>query len=246
MCLGYTINIGFLGLRTILTSSVLCFKFKLPRNKRLMSMIGISSAIRVSCDVIIFLCSFWRFEDVSEERVRMPCPPPSSSHPWSRVFNIRAPVLRGALIINWEDSGARNHIMQEAALKLVMVLREAVFIVNILVFCQNKNAPVKVTIIVRSFRWSGRNISSCGVRISQFRADPPAIAVMAKNVEGRDNIMSSLFTLCIGREQEGAHIVAIRNRIVYEAVSPVARKNKKIIIVFVGLNKVNSKIMSFE
>lgn len=51
---------------------------------------------------------------------------------------------------------------------------------------------------------------------------------------------------CKGRDDEGDQITDSRNRAVYLAVSPVAKKNKRINIKLDGKNKENSRIMSFE
>ena len=193
---------------------MLRFKFKLPRNVRVYRRIGIKSIVRVSWEEIIFLWMDWSFDEEVEVKDRAPCPPINSSHPWSRVFKSKALVDRGDLIINWEEIGVRNHIIQEAALCSARFRSVDLLVERSVELFQNMTAPMIVTAIANSFRCRGRNISGLGVRISQLSEAPPVIAAVLRSTVGVDKKKSESLILCNGREQEGAHIVAARNRAV--------------------------------
>lgn len=153
---------------------------------------------------------------------------------------------KGAFMMNWEERGVRNHIMQEAALCLARCISVALFEERSVELFQKKMAPMTVTAKASSLRCTGRNISWAGVRIIQFSDAPPIIAARLRNVVGAERKKSWSLILCRGREAEGAHIVAAKNRAVYAAVSPVAKKNSEIIMILLGLNSVNSRMRSLE
>jgi hypothetical protein len=107
-------------------------------------------------------------------------------------------------------------------------------------------SPISVTKIVSPLRCGGKNASFCGVIISQFSLAPPRMAATLRIEVGYEQARSSSFVGCNGREHAGLRITLIINRVEYLAVSPVAKKNSIMITRFVGENKENSKIRSFE
>ena len=64
----------------------------------------------VGCFGVMFITVLDMLDDVEKE----PWPANSSSHPWSIVFIYWCAVKSGAFIINWDDRGTKNHIMQDA------------------------------------------------------------------------------------------------------------------------------------
>ena len=111
---------------------------------------------------------------------------------------------------------------------------------------QDRVNPRTVTVIVRNLRCGGKKNSDVGVRRVHLRADPAVMAPRDSKKVGIEQKMSLSLVECIGREELGAQITASKNRAVYLAVRPVARKNRKTNNEFIGLNNANSKIMSLE
>ena len=73
--------------------------------------------------------------------------------------------------------------------------------------------PIKVTVIVRSFKWVGRKDSSTGRINNQFRLAPPMIAIALRDRAGILHIVSLSLIWCNGREEDGLNITAIINRV---------------------------------
>lgn len=60
--------------------------------------------------MIMFFCHSWNLVEEVESMYWTPFPPRISFHPWSLVFRSRWLRDRGQAIVNWEDSGVRNHM----------------------------------------------------------------------------------------------------------------------------------------
>lgn len=44
----------------------------------------------------------------------MPCPLIFSNHAWSTNFKYLCPIFIGCIMINWVDSGTKNHMVHDA------------------------------------------------------------------------------------------------------------------------------------
>ena len=106
--------------------------------------------------------------------------------------------------------------------------------------------PKMETERARVFKKKGKIGSIIGETRVQFRAAPPIIAPSLKRIVGKVQKISPSFTGLEGDTLVGLHITAIKNRKVYLTVSPVAKKKRKIIIIFVEDLRENSRIRSFE
>lgn len=146
----------------------------------------------------------------------------------------------------WVESGARNHMVQDAWFWEFQGIRvEGAPDVN-----EERVKPVKRprkdTVRASVFKERGRMGSVKGVIISQFIDAPPTIAPRLSIAVEKEQKMSVSLTGFVGLTLIGPQTTALRKRAVYLTVKPVARKNKIIIIKFVGLAKEYSRIRSFE
>lgn len=92
---------------------------------------------------------------------------------------------------------------------------------------QEKEKPKIVTQIVRNFKYRGKKNSVEGLTKSQVREAPAKMAPKDSRKVGIVQKISLSLIGWRGREREGAHSTERRNRAVYLAVRPVAKKNKR-------------------
>jgi hypothetical protein len=109
-----------------------------------------------------------------------------------------------------------------------------------------KYRPIKQTNSVRNFKCGGKNGSTIGEIIIQFNLAPPTIEKDARVKVGNEQKKSISLIGCSGEIFIGPHTTVMRNRIVYLTVSPVAKKNKRIITILVGEDAANSRMLSLE
>jgi len=95
-------------------------------------------------------------------------------------------------------------------------------------------APTKHTVKVKNFKCGGKTASLIGEIMIQFKEEPPIIAnPLITNVATEQYTSLSLIG-CRGEMLIGPQTTVAKNRRVYLTVSPVAKKNKKIMTVEVG------------
>lgn len=200
----------------------------------------------VRCEVGVFFCSIWVPEAIDVDDMSAPCPPINSSHPLSKDLENRCANLKGKDRRFCDERGVRNHIKHRAEFEIFIQDSKALLEESREVQYHENENPKIVTKIVKNFRCGGRKNSVEGVIIDHLRAEPAVTAPIAKNRVGVEQKISLSLVGCKGRDDEGDQITDSRNRAVYLAVSPVAKKNKRINIKLDGKNKENSRIMSFE
>lgn len=200
---------------------MLCFKFKLPRQNKI--IIGIMEKILISKSLFIILdCLDWILEEMEKRVFLTPWLDESSIHPFSPVEERIWEITNGVEIMFCVERLVRNHIDEEA-LRIIGVF------INIgvrLGFVKNQAAvsPERITIGVRSFWAKGIIKGWLGVISIQFRALPPMIA--AKVIKNIGVIIGESLSVRLeqGMECLGDHRINIIMRREYPAVSPVAKK----------------------
>lgn len=122
--------------------------------------------------------------------------------------------MRGRLIVNCVDKGARNHIEVCALLSLLFSIKNAVFCWFEHSIDQVKKALDTINIIGVIFKYRGRNISVEGLNKIQFNPLPPVIAATLRISVGVEQKLSVSLRGFIGRHLLGHQTVASKNRTV--------------------------------
>lgn len=146
--------------------------------------------IKLSCLVGEFTCQNCISDEGRDKSIKVPCPPNTSVHPWSRVFMAWWEAIIGVLIMACVLRGVRNHIIKDLASVIGSVIKGVGEEVRLLDRATPNQAPNKAAINGMSFIVVERIGWGKGEMSSQFNAAPPMIAPTVKINNGVERFVS--------------------------------------------------------